>query len=1044
MQYRLFLSSLAALLLSAVAAAVEPADLKPGLVATFSDVTSNSVMRLEPTAALVWAKGESPHPMLHSSGQAAWKGYINVTRPGKYQFAAVVAGGRVSVKISGKSVLNAQAETAEPRTVAGQQSVLDGGVIPIEIEFKRVEGQGAARLELLWEGPGFIREPLNNRFLGHLPAERPKHFLKDVELEHGRFLFEELACAKCHKPGANNRMAGGLANRTGPNLTEIARRAYPGWIDAWLAEPSKLRPETTMPKLFTDDERGRAERFAVTKYLVSLSGTALTPYKPPIRAANDVRQSTERGRVLYSVTGCATCHQGSIAAEKNEGEDREPLKPEDHLYSLGTAGPSAKYTLGAVGSKTRFEALATYLQDPLRSNPAGRMPHMNLGPQEATDLARFLCRVTDDSIMPEMPAAPRTRPHDLGKELFAMHQDPAVRNRIAALEKLPIEKQWIELGRTLTEAKGCLNCHTVEVNGKALGPLSTFAGLDTVKSAGTKGCIGESRDAAIVPVYRLKAAEKSALAAFLKSGLNGAGTPATTYQARIALRRFNCLNCHSRDGEGGIPTELADQMRLLEKAENADDVRPPLLTGIGHKARTSWLRSVLLERGRARPWMQLRMPQYGKENIGSLPAALAHLEGAEPDDAILKLPLNTQTIQTGRQIVGKSGLGCISCHDIGGIANTGTRGPDLATINQRVRYEWYERWMHQPLRMAPGTRMPQAFVDGRSTLTSVLAGDPRGQAEAMWAYLSLGPGLPLPEGLEPPKGLVVAVKDRPYVLRTFMPDAGSKAIAVGYPGGVNLAFSADQCRLAYAWGGNFVDATPVWNNRGGSPAKILGPKFWTAPDGHPWGITTNPRIPPDFAARANNPAFGMPLPLEPARVFDGPMAVHFDGYALDRSGRPTFRYSLDEAGRGAKLKIAETPAPIRDAVATGFRRTFDIEVPAGNYSVWLLAAQSAGDPRLISASGGPAPALDLKGEEPLVAAAGVRVVLPQEADRVVVIEAVGAPGGTMWRLVKRSGGRWQILLRLPDPKSSWKGKFDLMLWALPKDDEALLKELGSR
>ena len=66
---------------------------------------------------------------------------------------------------------------------------------------------------------------------------------------------------------------------------------------------------------------------------------------------------------------------------------------------------------------------------------------------------------------------------------------------------------------------------------------------------------------------------------------------------------------------------------------------------------------------------------------------------------------------------------------------------DLATIGQRVRYEWYERWMHQPLRMAPGTRMPQAFVDGKSTLSTVLNGDPKGQAETMWAYLSLGPRL---------------------------------------------------------------------------------------------------------------------------------------------------------------------------------------------------------------------------------------------------------------------------------------------------------------
>ena len=67
------------------------------------------------------------------------------------------------------------------------------------------------------------------------------------------------------------------------------------------------------------------------------------------------------------------------------------------------------------------------------------------------------------------------------------------------------------------------------------------------------------------------------------------------------------------------------------------------------------------------------------------------------------------------------------------------------------------------------------------------------------------------------------------MLRTFLKDGGSRAVAVGYPGGVSAAFSADECRLAYAWAGNFLDATPVWDKRGGKPALLLGPKFWTAP-----------------------------------------------------------------------------------------------------------------------------------------------------------------------------------------------------------------------
>ena len=417
-------------------------------------------------------------------------------------------------------------------------------------------------------------------------------------------------------------------------------------------------------------------------------------------------------------------------------------------------------------------------------------------------------------------------------------------------------------------------------------------------------------------------------------------------------------------------------------------------------------------------------------------------KGTTPDDTIHKLPLTASNIATGKQIVGKGGLGCISCHDIGGMPNTGTRGPDLATINQRVRYEWYERWLHQPLRMAPGTRMPQAFVDGKSTLTTVLNGNPDAQAEAMWAYLSLGPGLPLPEGLEPPKGLIIAVKERPELLRTFMPDAGSKAIAVGYPGSV---IGRVQCRpvparVCLGWELSRRIAGVEQSRR--RPAEVARPKFWTAPR-PPVGADREPRIPPDFLARANNPAFGMPLPLEPARIYDGPRAVEFDGYSLDSRAGPRSATRLKENAKGAVLKVAETPLPLKSAVATGFLRKFALESPAG-YRAWLFAGESTNAPRVVSAEGAKSIALDLKSEEPLVLADGVRVVLPQDADRSIVLEAIDAPAGSAWRFVPKPGGGWLVMLRLPELKDGWKGQFELALWALPKNDDALLKDLSAR
>ncbi|MBY0458039.1 MAG: hypothetical protein K2V38_11920, partial [Gemmataceae bacterium] len=195
---------------------------------------------------------------------------------------------------------------------------------------------------------------------------------------------------------------------------------------------------------------------------------------------------------------------------------------------------------------------------------------------------------------------------------------------------------------------------------------------------------------------------------------------------------------------------------------------------------------------------------------------------------------------------------------------------------------------------------------------------------------------------------------------------------------------------------------------------------------------------PDFLGRASSPAFGLPLPLEPARVYDGPLAVKFDGYALDKDGRPTFKYRLDETFKGPDLAVSETPAPLKGLLATGLGRKFELTVP-GDSQAWFLAGQTAQEPRLYDATGKPAK-LNLKDDEVKAAAVGARVLLPADGGRVFLLEAAGAPAGSAWRFVPAKGG-WLAVLKLPTARGEQKLGFTLNLWALPKDDEALIKEL---
>ncbi len=1012
---------------------VKRADLKPGLVFAARDaahVDSVRTTRLEPLVGLTLNAGESVHPQsTGGDGSFTWTGYIQIITAGKYKFDTALLG-KLNVRIDGVEVLAGEVVGDAAKPVAGAEIELKTGIQLFEVQLLRMSK--GCRVELQWQGPGFFREPIPYFFFGHTLKQRPAEYAADLKKEHGRFLFEEHACIKCHVAEKGDAMAKTLVERRGPSLTEIGKRAYPGWIDAWLKDPKAHRPQTTMPKVFADNEVGASQRYAVTAYLTSLGGP-LPEFKPPTATTKPERDSIERGGKLYITTGCATCHGDQITAppvKKIKDEDDDPKdapKPEDSLYGLGTkAGAQSYYTLGSIGSKTRPEPLAKYLLDPLATNAHGRMPRMGLSAAEATDIAKFLCRVTDDKLNPAMPAEPKG--------------DPTVLVDLATganLKNLKRSDAWKEAGKWLLTSKGCTNCHEVKPGGAAL-PVKENVGskLATLAKMPEKGCITGTEIPATAPKFGFDKDQQEALTAFLKGGLTGAGAPSPVYAARTSIKRFNCLNCHNRDGEGSIDEGLANKMKTLEKADNADDIQPPRLTGVGHKMRTSWLKKVLLAGGRARPWMTLQMPEYGQDCVGTLPEALPALEGAVTDDAIGRAEFTVDKLTAGRTLAGKSGHGCISCHDISGQSGGGTRGPDLSTTNKRVRYEWYTRWMHQPQRIAPGTKMPQVLIDGQSLLKTVYDGDGPKQLEALWAYFSLGPGLPLPSGMEPPKGVVVSASERPEIMRTFMPDgAGTKCVAVAFPSGMNVVFDSEQGRLAYAWSGNFLEMSNVWNGRGGNQAKTLGPKFWTAPSGNPWSVADS-RETPDFDKQAKNPAYGAPLP--DGKTYTGPKAMTFTGYSLDTGGNPTFKYRVTPDGGQSTMLVAETPQPAKVTLANGIVRKIVVELPAGK-TVWFRAGGSAKEPRIYDGGGKKLNPLDNADGE--VSALGTTLVLPEDGDRATVLMLGDAPVGAVWRISKRAGGGYDTMIRFVEPKEKTKAEFSLKAWSLPRDDEKLIQEL---
>jgi mono/diheme cytochrome c family protein len=969
-------------------------DLRPGVVGIHRDGGGNDLVQLDAAVALTLSQDESLHPRLAVGGAVyRWEGYLNVFRPSEYIFSALLRG-KLRVQVDGKEVLSGDAKADPAALVSGAPVKLAAGAYPFVAEFVRLPG--AARLELFWESPLFIKEPLNVGVLRHLPAKAPKKLQADEAVERGRFWVEELNCLRCHK--TDESMARGLQWRQAPDLTRVGERIHSGWLAKWLDDPHQLSATAVMPRVFGDDPASRKDLSDAVNYLESLGGPMKADPKTPGQDA------IQRGGQLFGALGCAVCHPTS--------RDKQEIPDANRIYGLvDPITPYREFKLADQAGKTTPARLAAYLRDPEKFDPSGRMPHLRLDVKDSQALAAYLCLGAGP--------APKVSP-----------------------TKAPADADSIRRGKAVVAARGCLSCHTLNDGGTPAASTMAASGFSTLLAASNhdRGCL------ATEPTKRGKApffTQTVVFPAIRQFLLSGAKTlaPSPPHAARVALQRFNCLACHTRDGEGGLSPDAVAVLRKTEKAENAEAIVPPTLTGVGHKLRTGWFQEVLTAGGQSRPWMSLRMPQFGKSHVSGLPLAITALEGTTTDDRATSLQASAETIAVGRQLIGKNnGYGCVTCHDIAGIPNSGTRGPDLARTTEHVRYDWYRRWLESAQRMDPGTKMPSIILDGRVMLDNVLGGHADRQAEAMWAYMSLGQRMPLPTGITVAKGMVLAVAERPVILRTFMPPAGNatRSIAVGFPGGVSTAFDAGQCRETYSWVGGFLDASPVWANRGGNPAKILGSKFWSSPTGFPWLDTGGKETsPPDFAAQAKDPAFGASLPE--GVVFRGQKRLFFQGYTLDSAGQPIFDYRFTTAA-GKSIHVTEQPGALYHGGSVGLDRRFNVDAVAGTH-LWLHVADLgvAADKIQVVDRKGKTVAAD---DKSVAAGVGIdRVIaIPDTAGRSLIFGTFDGPTGARWHLQPQANG-YQLLIELPPAAAPQAMSLAVRVWSVNGFTPAMAAEL---
>lgn len=481
-----------------------------------------------------------------------------------------------------------------------------------------------------------------------------------------------------------------------------------------------------------------------------------------------------------------------------------------------------------------------------------------------------------------------------------------------------IDTALVAEGRKLFASSGCASCHELKEDDKRIASTTAAApNLDKLAVDKPAGCLDDDAKPN-APGFALSPAQRTSLTAALAEVRDGGKSqPASAVDAarlHQSLAAFNCYGCHQRAGLGGVdpnktidfdddgfpdldPTsELLSPLFSGTTPEMGDEGRlPPRLDGVGAKLTEGYFKQVLERGSKDRPYVKTVMPNFGGGNVGRLAAMFQSLDPPIADQLaeLHEPPLRSKA--DGRQLVGTKGFGCVKCHQFNKEKAEGIQGIDMTIITRRVRPEWFVKYVTNPQSLRPGTRMPTIFPDGKTPLTEIESGDPAKQVAAMWAFLLDGDKAAVPIGVGGQPIELVADKEA-IIYRNFIAGAGSRAIGVGYPERVSLAFDAENLRPAIIWRGAFIDAARHWVGRGVGFQGPLGDEILPMPQ----GVTF---------AELKSPADAWPAQgaIE--------LGLHFRGYRLGENRRPTFLYDLPDG-----THVAETYRPMTGQVRPNLER----------------------------------------------------------------------------------------------------------------------------
>lgn len=473
----------------------------------------------------------------------------------------------------------------------------------------------------------------------------------------GRKIFMQNNCLGCHKLTGYKK-----PDRVAPSLTYTGDKINRDWLIKWLRNPKDYLPKTRMPRFDLSDK----EIGYVADYLMSLDSV------PGFRGhAGGFKNNSlvEEGENLFNTLGCPGCHKIN-----GKGND---------------FGPG----LSNIGGKVKSDWLYEFLKKPKSYDPKTIAPDFRMPEKEIPALAAYLMSLKKNE--KPVPLTP----------------SPDKRGRIF---------EGVEKGKKIVRDYGCTGCHEIEtlpfqynapeldgIGDKRVDEL-VFNNLNDAEKTLTgwlevkvrePGRFATDRIVTRMPDYNFNEEQTKALVVFLLSikdkpvSLKYRKTLVDPDRAEMRggkiLEKYNCTGCHKISGKGV-------------------DIGPEL-TYEGKKSRPEWLFAFLKRPHKIRPEPILKagMPDFNlsDEEVNTIIEYLSFISGESyPYDPEPKKEIYPEEIPSGEKLY-QEVFACSGCHTVNGTG--GEIGPDHTDIASRLKREWIEQWLKNPLAVKPGVRMPR-------------------------------------------------------------------------------------------------------------------------------------------------------------------------------------------------------------------------------------------------------------------------------------------------------------------------------------------------